>query len=1202
MNTHPQKGRKTGQASRQISPRGGQRCNQRESSGFALVVAIALMSLILLMLVGLSVSVQLEMHSSATTLRQKEAQANALLGLQIGLSELQRLSGPDTRITAQADILGLPEDSPYRYWTGVWNSADANPDIACQDHTKRQANDPNARQEPMGWLVSMPDNRPEDIDPLTTDIPDEYRVPLVSTQGPTPEVVAGRQSFTDTDSFAWWVGDEGVKASIDTRDAIRDGTTTLTDFVGESFSAGDSDEARATLIAAALAHKSGVEHLGGLWEPLTESETSSTSSRAVNYDSLRPLFGVDTPDEETAFLAARHDLTVYSRGLLTDVRKGGFKKDLTLAFNNDDVFEQFFGARPVAADIDSGIAPLLTNVVDFSSQATDFYLTPEIQAENGKTNVGPNWGTLYHYYHLYEQAADGEIAPIIAWPYDKSAPARQPDPRPYQNYGVADWTKRDDQHTNNPLSPVIERVMFIVRAGAEPKGTDNEGNPTNYKLKFYIQPVIGLWNPYNVKITEAYSGGDSRYKIESESLPEFVISGTYQDGTTFTETINLATALQWGDKEKQSGGYWAMHTPLDLDFEPGEIRLMSTVKSSVHEAKNYRNLLDYGFKDTRGFFIYWPFEESKTYTPPEGQQEFIKNEPVTIHSVAFKDRSDEAGADAYSGAFILLKHTYGSSGQANMQRYSGLWKDTVYANGDADLEPGQVTDGTYPPFLPSENVGSSYVDIGAWAFNLRTTYDESGQGIRNLIDANLRAITGTPRWDGPGLFTLGAYTAPGNNGYLAPGIGVPPVFDDYDRDTGINGASISDPNYGRAHVPLFDIPRMPLVSLGQFQHATLGRYSFEPAYLVGNSYANPRIPLDDIVHEDFDDQTDMNLFDTAYLVNDSLFDEYFFSTFDPQTSNADFQALREGSKRLYNTRHQFATPADSEDLNDLLDTSNADSVRAWGGRFMVDGAFNVNSTSVSAWKALLSSMDQPFLKIDINNAAQLDSTDTDGVYISHFSLPLFAKGYEANDSSMEAFFQGYRQLSDTELNDLAQAIVIEVKSRGPFLSMADFVNRRLDGSTEQKQRGALQAALDSTVNQNINHSIARQADSLTGGVYSDAIKTTGDWTDSQAAGYPGYVLQGDLLQPLAPVLTVRSDTFVIRAYGQAEAINGASSEAWCEAVVQRYPDMVGTGNDLSADSLAELGRTEQDLLDPENQLMGRAYRIISFRWLNKDEI
>src|SRR5690606_38534145 len=52
-----------------------------------------------------------------------------------------------------------------------------------------------------------------------------------------------------------------------------------------------------------------------------------------------------------------------------------------------------------------------------------------------------------------------------------------------------------------------------------------------------------------------------------------------------------------------------------------------------------------------------------------------------------------------------------------------------------------------------------------------------------------------------------------------------------------------------------------------------------------------------------------------------------------------------------------------------------------------------------------------------------------------------------------------------------------------------------------------------------------------------------------------WLTQGDVMTALAPILFPRSDTFVIRTYG--EAVNPATSavegRAWAEAIVQRVP-------------------------------------------------
>jgi hypothetical protein len=76
-------------------------------------------------------------------------------------------------------------------------------------------------------------------------------------------------------------------------------------------------------------------------------------------------------------------------------------------------------------------------------------------------------------------------------------------------------------------------------------------------------------------------------------------------------------------------------------------------------------------------------------------------------------------------------------------------------------------------------------------------------------------------------------------------------------------------------------------------------------------------------------------------------------------------------------------------------------------------------------------------------------------------------------------------------------------------------------------------------------------------------------------------------------MSVRSDTFTIRAYGESWSNAGDEvlAKVWCEAVIQRFPDpAVTTPQAYMA-----------DLVDPGSEF-GRKFRVISFRWLNSDEI
>lgn len=107
----------------------------------------------------------------------------------------------------------------------------------------------------------------------------------------------------------------------------------------------------------------------------------------------------------------------------------------------------------------------------------------------------------------------------------------------------------------------------------------------------------------------------------------------------------------------------------------------------------------------------------------------------------------------------------------------------------------------------------------------------------------------------------------------------------------------------------------------------------------------------------------------------------------------------------------------------------------------ISGAFNVNSTSVSAWAALLASM----LDVEISNqTGEVEGGSSERILFSRFLNPVTGafspdSGDDFEDASA---YSGFRRLSLDVIQALAESIVEQVKLRGPFLSLADFVNRQ----------------------------------------------------------------------------------------------------------------------------------------------------------------
>ena len=263
--------------------------------------------------------------------------------------------------------------------------------------------------------------------------------------------------------------------------------------------------------------------------------------------------------------------------------------------------------------------------------------------------------------------------------------------------------------------------------------------------------------------------------------------------------------------------------------------------------------------------------------------------------------------------------------------------------------------------------------------------------------------------------------------------------------------------------------------------------------------------------------------------------------------------------------------------------------------------FNVNSTSVKAWRALLGhARNQRIPYVTTTGSAVSGAQD---YAHSRFSVAgdLEAKSIGTSGQfSAAAEFTGYRKLTSAILDRFAQEIVNEVRARGPFLSLSEFVNRQLS-SGNLALAGTIQAALntlaaDSLINP---YSVIQSRSTKVDLVNLPFAASSGYNFAAAAEGYsayglPGWTRQADVLRPIAPILSARDDTFTIRAYGDArDNSNNITSRATCEAVVRRTRDFVDPAD---APEITTLPTSAANLI------FGRRYEIISFRWLSDSEI
>ena len=274
-----------------------------------------------------------------------------------------------------------------------------------------------------------------------------------------------------------------------------------------------------------------------------------------------------------------------------------------------------------------------------------------------------------------------------------------------------------------------------------------------------------------------------------------------------------------------------------------------------------------------------------------------------------------------------------------------------------------------------------------------------------------------------------------------------------------------------------------------------------------------------------------------------------------------------------------------------------------GAYSLIDGAFNVNSTSVSAWTAFL----RANRDLQINYAENGTNNEKGSPFPNGLSPVAPKTGPDVSPQS--AFWSGFSRLTDAQITALAEEIVNQVKLRGPFMSLSDFVNHRVGTpKTTANDMGALQAAIEAA---NINSAVKAGAGGTTpvyttpgapagsGAQYFMPGNTTAG-NRTTTTNIPTDITQAKLLEPLAPRLSARSDTFRIRSYGEVRSADGSKviSYAMCEAIVQRVPEYFEPATDAANNEPWDEGAT----LNDSNKKFGRRFNVISFRWLNPNEI
>ena len=1155
--------------------------------GFALVITLSLMSFVLLLVLSLLTLLQVENSTATTSAAQLEARMNAQLGAMIALGDLQRYTGPDQRVTAKADLAANTDISKQNY-TAAWSAVPANQDEA-----------------PLQWLTSAPKRidggeTVQDFDPaeptqvawpiLVAERSDSSGVKLAEAVRAQPLPIEG-QNNTNTGEYAWWIGDEGVKAKL-----------TLTEdeaLIGSTAEVDKKQRLRSTA-------RSGIELIGEFGNekyPYEAEGFRKNLSKLINFEQAEAFKMSDAASKHF------HDVTVHSKMLLTDVENGGLKDDLTYLLSKGTLEGSIFEDLKEDADLKELEIPDAYKRVTWEQLKSFSELGAELAAlgENDALEARAQTETLHG------------VAPILAMLH--------------LNFGITFSSNYDaTEATNEPA----ER---------------------QYGLRHHIRPWFVLANPYNtaLKITNyriRFQATWSKAQVfieyggtRSKLIPEFLPRDLYPQMVFTVPAVELGPGeakiftlsyKNWGDYD-YTFSTSDFTTNFNCDLKNASILGFS---SPPDPAKAQQFVFEESYDGGLASIRLVPGTPAATISGAE--LEFDSSgtrriKPLGWHYCNWNGTNTNYSGTTWIRTYLgseaddldadrLVQNIGPVLGDPNSlsEQLLGFWEFDKIPSDFTNKEQyvvhpsgSRFSESNMPPswkINKTINAASSLGIYLAGATNEAAANESFTTNAGWLSDFNLRSprvVRQTSQQKNALGHYLGRYHRNGAQGY----------YNFTDKNIVANSASFpwgvgyktvwntspdGDPFPRRAI--LFDLPRGPvegdLNSIAQLQHFNAGGYlesaafyalsedfiktdisggelTYGPAYAIGNSYASPFIKRDEASAKG----AVLDVLDNSYLLNDIFFDHYIFSTL---SGSGQATALR-------NPRLKMWSSGSEESFESTRSSSVSES-------FFIDGGFNVNSTSVDAWEAFLGS----FKGLEYG-----DKSDGFGV---------FPRSLEQIDGSVDStwdaqenrefIWAGWRHIEEGDLRDLAVAIVEQVKLRGPFRSFADFVNRQL--TTDVKGlSGALQAALDKTQNFEyyaIDPTYAvdtveagksyEYADGGSAHVGSGIIANSATESTPAAAiaGIPGWVLQGDLLQSLGPAMSVRSDTFTIRSYGNStEAINNRkTSESYYELVVQRMPEYVdGTSNTPEV-----VGSS----LSLTNQAFGRRYIIVSQRHLATNQL
>jgi len=1151
---------------------------------------------------------------------RQEAEANARMALMIAIGKIQEHLGPDQRVSGDAPIVTQGKGRPANpNWVSVWRSGqeDGIPWIRRNGGKGGLADSRGENRSPaddrLALLVSGNETEIKHKEDQELGY-GEYAI-LVGQKslGSDAEerefvkapLVGLKNAKGHRGNYAWWVGDLGTKANVATRDV--------------------SSEGSSSNLGLMLAQDAS-------WAAFGKDDIPTESRQALVTDRQVDLF--DNNLQNRNF----HGYTVWSAGLPINVRDGGWKRDLTAYLESDGNVPDYRGKGsrlPGLQDTDSMVGSANSRVdVDSIDAGQSVRLM----------NVAPRFGLLRKWAERAKNTPAGtysgttEIGDVTA----------SDSPQGELNVGGSKRVAEFRNHTQSKVMPILAEGSFYYNLSYyEINGTSDLDKRNPFGLRVHYYPRVVLWNPYNFPLRVPDSA--INLFINGSKILEITVqtgekrqyrmnwgqTGAARGAMYFkmsAATIAAGESVMWSPSVNRAYNETNYgQNLLSASVGPSPSRGFYQDKRGM--ANDTGKLFELINNKTSGL------EHDRTSARPIDWREIVP--PVSGTNVNVQSAGYTQADDYFMAWKPLSASTFSNVTFRDFPM--GRYVSCAFQYGDEDEMPVEWTSADPVPFpAPSGATGtvSTIPDRRTRdGFRLRWSRETESNilGSGSLAGTAYLEDSAIGNWNMRASYSL-------RNPFDNVSDVAPNFFGIYTRDLfdtevdwnnmsprAQNGQFLGDPFdqpiRGPSQRILFDLPRRgaEIASLGAFQHAATSELIWHPTYAVGNSLADPRVPQEHTepdrsmpIHRDkggwnqdsigYDvrgGRSNTNgenattnednwafharrlvqnapfennlIYDLSYELNHTLWDDFFLSSGTPRQKEAFLSDPIENP--LPNGRmmpNRMGGPIEDEDL---LDFHRAAS------RLVVDGAFNVNSTSVEAWESLLLS--------------NLGVKDRNKVAFPRFLNPQ-GGDWNGGDATSTAAWSGQRMFEKSEIRNLAEQIVKQVEQRGPFTSMSDFVNRRLS-LDEYGKKGALQAAIDDS---GVNKAFEQEwpldnQRSLPDYEHPDHIRdaTSMEQTSkpsTTAWGALGFLTQADLLQFLGPALTVRSDTFKVRAYGESLDEHGkVISRAWCEAVVQRTPTYFDSKDDMMM--------LPKDV-NETNRKFGRRFQMVSFRWLKPGDI